>query len=320
VIETESIRGAFVMPHYSDHPRTREYTQTAIDSVRQQTDPEWLLVIVDDASPEADGVALVEAAQKDDPDRIILLRNETNMGQGAARNLAVEDARRRGRDFVMYLDCDDVAHPERSEVTREVFRSNHEVVFVYSPFTVIDEKGNERERDQLAPSIVEILTQFDKEPLTGADCWMRMATETGYTTLTSTVSVRTSTMLRYPFPKARGMEDLLCWMRIFAGEGLVHFEPRIPGKYRVPVSESGSSDRTRVGRDYYYRLLMHVHRQSYTHALLSALKRKTLSADHAGNVYVAALSRLHQTVLDERQYVLAAEVRDEIDMLTRALE
>jgi glycosyltransferase involved in cell wall biosynthesis len=319
VIETESVRGAFVMPHYSDNPRTREYTRAAMDSVRQQTDPDWLLIIVDDASPEAAGVAVVEAAQQEDPDRIILVRNATNMGPGAVRNQAVEEARRRGRDFVMFLDCDDVAHPKRAEVTRELFRSDPEVVFVYSPFTVIDENGEERDRDQLTPSIVEILAQFDKEPLTGADCWMRMATETGYATLTSTVSVRTSTMLRYPFPIARGMEDLLCWMRIFAGDGLVHFEPRIPGKYRVPVTESGSSDRTRIGSDY-YRLLMHMHRQAYTHALLAALKRKTLSADEAGNVYVAALSRLHRTVLDEGQYVLATEVRDEIDMLTRALQ
>jgi glycosyltransferase involved in cell wall biosynthesis len=307
------------MSHFSDHPRLAEHTRVAIESVRQQTDPDWLLIIVDDASPRAEGVAVVDGAREQDPDRIILLRNETNMGQGAARNRGVEEAHRRRRDFIMHLDCDDLAHPQRVEVTRGLFEAHSDVVFVYSPFTVIDEQGNEWDRGKLTPSIVEILEQLDKEPLAGADCWIRMATDTGYATLTSTVSVRTSTMLRHRFPaRARGMEDVHCWMRIFAGDGLVHFEPSIPGRYRIPAGNIGSSERERFGSDF-YRIVVNVHRQSYTHVLLAALKRGTLQAADAGDVYLAALDRLHTTMLREGQHVLVAEITDEIDMLTQAL-
>ncbi len=314
-------RGAFVMSHFSDHPRLAQQTRAAIESVRRQTDPEWLLVIVDDVSPQAAGVAVVEAAAAEDPDRIVLLRNETNMGQGAARNRGVEEAHRRGCDFVMFLDCDDLAHPRRVEVTRAVFAARPDVVFVYSPFTVVDEWDNEWERDKLTPSIVEILEQLDREPLAGADCWLRMATDTGYVSLTSTVSARTSTMLRYPFPaQARGAEDAHCWIRIFAGDGLVHFEPGIPSKYYIPAGDVGSSERARFGGDSYYRLVVNAHRQMYTHVLLASLKRGTTPGADAGDIYLAALDRLQAMMRGEGQDDLVAELTDEIDMLTRALD
>ena len=317
--DRERSRGAFVMPHFSDHPRLADYTRSAIESVRRQTDPDWLLIVVDDASPLAEGIAVVEAAQETDPDRIVLLRSDSTMGQGAARNRGVAEAHRRGRDFVMYLDCDDVAHPRRTEVTRSVFDARPDVVFVYSPFTVIDEQGGEWDRDKLTPSIAEILEQFDREPLEGAECWIRMATDTGYVTLTSTVSVRTSTMLRYPFfTQARGVEDVNCWMRIFAGDGLVHWEPGIPGQYRIPSGEIGSSERERLAGEF-YRIVVNVHRQTYTHALLAALRKGTVAASDASDVYLAALGRLHTMMVREREHALAAEITDEIDMLTRAL-
>ncbi|AGL16368.1 glycosyltransferase family A protein [Actinoplanes sp. N902-109] len=308
------------MSHFSDHPRLAQQTQAAIESVRQQTDNDWLLVIVDDVSPEPAGVAVVEAAAEADPDRIVLLRNETNLGQGAARNRGVVEAHRRGCDFVMHLDCDDLAHPRRVEVTREVFAAQPDVVFIYSPFIVIDEQGTEWEREKLTPSIVEILEQFDREPLAGADCWLRMAIDTGYVSLTSTVSARTSTMLRYPFPaRARGAEDAHCWIRIFAGDGLVHFEPSIPSKYRIPSGEIGSSERARHGGDSYYRLVVNAYRQMYTHVLLASLKRGATPPSDAGDIYVAALRRLETMMNGEGQAELVAEIADEIDMLTRAL-
>jgi hypothetical protein len=220
----------------------------------------------------------------------------------------------------MHLDCDDLAHPRRVEVTCALFEARRDVVFVYSPFTVIDEQGNEWDRDKLTPSIVEILEELDKEPLEGAGCWQRMATDTGYVSLTSTVSVRTSTMLRYPFfTRARGIEDANCWMRIFAGDGLVHFEPSIPSKYRIPTGDIGSSERERFGSDHYYRIVLNVYRQTYTHVLLASLKGGNTAAADAGDVYLAALNRLHTMMLREGQHVLAAEITDEIDMLTRAL-
>ncbi len=312
--------GAFIMAHYSDHPSIREYTRAAIDSVLAQTDPSWRLFVVDDVSPRTEDVEALRGVAEDHPDRIVFLQNKRNVGQGPSRNRAIREASLRGCPFVLFLDCDDLAHPRRLEVTRRVFDTEPDVNFMYSPFTVIDENGALWSQNALTPSIVEILEQYEKEPLEGGDCWYRMATETGYVTLTSTVSVRTQTMLDYPFfEQIRGMEDVHCWMRIFSGNGEVRFEPSIPASYRIPASVGGSSERGRIGPDF-YRLLVGVHRQSYVHAILAALRREALAPESAADVYIRALRRLRTTVQLEGEHGLAAELDEEIRLLGSAID
>ena len=312
-----SAPAAFVMPHFSDSPRTARFVREAVASVQAQTDPDWVLLVVDDASPRVQDLAALHRQSLRDP-RIRVLRQPRNQGQGAARNRAVREARAIGCELVLFLDCDDVAPERRLEVTRAVFAVHPDVHFLYSPFEVVDHDGRSRAPGEVTSSVAEILAQFDR-PLQGPDCWYRMMADTGYMTLTSTVSARCTTMLRYPFPERfRGAEDVHCWLRIMSGEGRVHFEPSIPGRYRIASSPEGSADRGRNAGQFYRRLVQ-VHRQAYLHALLAALSRGTLAPTAAPVAYLAGIDRLRATVTGEGELALADELTEEIALLRSAL-
>ena len=86
-----------VMPAY----RCGATIRTAIESVMEQGVP-LELIVIDDCSPES----LEEALEpyREDP-RVIIVRNEQNMGAAESRNRGVAMARGR---YVAFLDADDI--------------------------------------------------------------------------------------------------------------------------------------------------------------------------------------------------------------------
>ena len=84
------------------------FVAEAVRSVLAQTMRDWELIVVDDAS--TDGTWDVLQGFTDA--RIVLLRNETNLGAAVTRNRALEQAR---GEYIAILDADDVAMPERLE-------------------------------------------------------------------------------------------------------------------------------------------------------------------------------------------------------------
>ncbi len=94
-----------IMPVYN----TREdYLREAVESIVNQTYPDFELIIVDDAS-EADVSEVIES-YKDK--RIFYYRREKNEGAAAARNFAIDRARGK---YIAFMDSDDVSLPERFE-------------------------------------------------------------------------------------------------------------------------------------------------------------------------------------------------------------
>ncbi|PVZ07992.1 glycosyltransferase family 2 protein [Actinomycetospora cinnamomea] len=81
---------------------TADVVGEAIGSVLAQTDPDWQLVVVDDASP--DDLAERVAPFLSDP-RIELVRLPDNRGVSAARNVGIGAAR---GEYVVFLDSDDL--------------------------------------------------------------------------------------------------------------------------------------------------------------------------------------------------------------------
>ena len=82
----------------------------AIRSVRNQSFPDWELLIVDDGSADCTaGLAQVESVN--DP-RIVVYSAHRNMGAAAARNLALRHARGR---YIAFIDADDEWLPEKLE-------------------------------------------------------------------------------------------------------------------------------------------------------------------------------------------------------------
>ncbi len=246
---------AVIIPHYSTGSR-REllWLRNALKSVEVQTDKDWKIIIVDDASPESSVKEFLRTISKEKPDRIETVFLRKNKGPGNARNIGILRASMLGCPFVLYLDSDDIASPERIEMTRNAFRTHPSVGVVYSSFDVIDENGRDVDDKNILPSIREIQEQLKAEPPQGRGVWRRIGIETGYINLTSSTSVRTSLALKYPFPQERVSEDYYTWLVYSASGWEYMYLDSLSTKYRIPQNKDGSRTRTLMGGDHMFNL------------------------------------------------------------------
>lgn len=97
---------SIVMPAHN----AQRFIEQAIRSVMAQTMEDWELLVLDDGSGD-DTCAVVERLMAQDP-RILLIRNEQNLGAARTRNRGLE---RCCGEFVALLDSDDVWYPEKLE-------------------------------------------------------------------------------------------------------------------------------------------------------------------------------------------------------------
>ena len=99
---------SIVIPNYN----SERYIRQTIDSVRNQTYPNWELIIVDDKSTDR-SVEIINEYTKDDP-RISLIQLESNSGLPAVpRNVGIKAAKGK---YVGFLDADDLWHPQKLEL------------------------------------------------------------------------------------------------------------------------------------------------------------------------------------------------------------
>jgi glycosyltransferase involved in cell wall biosynthesis len=301
----------FVMPYFADAEFSREYFLKALRGLEQQSCPGWKLVVVNDGSPRKDEVSFLEKATRTEG-RITLLHQPVNRGPGLCRNIGVRWALENDADIILFHDSDDVSHPERLEVTRRIFSERPEVDMVYSSFQVIDEYDRIVPEIALTSSIAEILDAHRNGPLEGDNAWIRIGTDTGYTTQTSTVGVRAHIAQSQSFPDVRGSEDTHTWYRMCADGNTLAFMPGIITQYRVP-NGLPSSDRARIGSDRYYRTLVDMNIDGFNKARDIALSRQAISPERAAEIYPVFLRRLSMTLLGERQFVLAERVSAEAE-------
>ena len=98
---------SIIIPVYSG----KKYFGELIDCMRNQTLKNIEIIFIDDKG--SDGCfELAQAAAAED-DRIVLLRNERNMGPGVSRNRGIEAAR---GEFIAFADADDYVSPNFYEV------------------------------------------------------------------------------------------------------------------------------------------------------------------------------------------------------------
>jgi glycosyltransferase involved in cell wall biosynthesis len=119
----------FVVPYYLDP----KYLFEMIDSVRKQTNDEWLLTVVDDQYP---GTAAQDyIAELADP-RISYQRNERNLG--ATANVCHCLTLGKGHSVVV-LGADDAVEPNYVEVVTRAFQRHPDAVMVHPGVIVMDE-------------------------------------------------------------------------------------------------------------------------------------------------------------------------------------
>ncbi len=113
-----------------------DHLRACIDSVLQQTDPGWQLVLVDDASGDPVLTRVLES-YADDP-RVVLRTRAENGGIVAATNTALELATGK---LIAFLDNDGVLAPEAISSVRRHHAANPTAEILYSDRGHIDEAG-----------------------------------------------------------------------------------------------------------------------------------------------------------------------------------
>lgn len=99
--------GATVVVPYYNHSR---YLADCLSSIRNQTYPDWNVILVDDASTDSEAMhAVVDRLEMP---RLRIIRHEVNRGLAAARNTGFREST---TEFMVSLDSDDKLAPEYLE-------------------------------------------------------------------------------------------------------------------------------------------------------------------------------------------------------------
>lgn len=105
---------SIIVPVYNGE----RYLAECIDSVLGQTFADWELIIVDDGSTDGSGAIADRYCRHDDRIRVI---HRVNGGMSVARNTGIESV---SGEYVYFLDCDDILHPEALALLFDAIETN----------------------------------------------------------------------------------------------------------------------------------------------------------------------------------------------------
>ncbi|MCL2051363.1 MAG: glycosyltransferase [Lachnospiraceae bacterium] len=263
----------FILPVYlkNENKNGLKYFKETINSIINQTNPHWSLVVIDDNSDNCFLDKYISELINKEQNEIIYHQNVTNMGAGASRNTGIDIAvKKLGSDIILFQDADDLAHPRRVEVTKEAFESMN-IDLVYSPFLPIDSSGKEIKFDNLTYTIQKTILA-NENPSVGTHVWKDLIADKIYMNLTSTTSVRISLAQKIPFWTGKISEDSYTWIQYAATGAFFYFIKDIPCKYRIPHTENGSSCREFFGKEKFFRETVDVFIQALNDSSIIALE------------------------------------------------
>lgn len=306
-VVNHSNNATFVMPHWiKKHDRFKIFLDKAVESILNQTDENWHLIIIDDHSPSKKAREYLHVIKEKYPKQIFLKFENENKGAGYCRNIGIEWALQNKSPYILFNDIDDMSHPKRLEICREIFLKDAHAGVVYSTFKVIDEYDNVVKKEELTPSILEILESHNKNSVSGYDCWKRIGTETGYTNLTSSTAVRTDLAYKHPFPIEKVSEDCHTWFR-YAADTKFIYSPQIPTLYRIPNYINGSAVRERFGKNF-YREKARVDEDGFKKTIQIALKNKSIDGVESQKILLKFYFRLYETLIKENEILVASDI------------
>jgi glycosyltransferase involved in cell wall biosynthesis len=309
----------FVMPHWRDeNDISKKHLDETLEHIFNQTDPNWQLVIIDDLSPSMEARAYLDEIKAKHPDKIFIVKKETNNGPGYCRNFGIKWAFEHGSPIVLFNDADDISDVRRLEVTRKIFVEDPEASVVYSTFKVIDEDSTIVPMENLTESIVEILEGHQGNPPQGENAWIDIGTEKGYTNLTSATVVKTELAYKYPFPPEKVSEDSNAWMRYSAGGGKFVYSGEIPTLYRIPQHTEGSSSRSREGGKHgFYIAKARVDTDGFTRACEIALTNGKIKLEQRDELLIKFYLKLGETLYRENEHDLAQDQVEKAKLLDK---
>ena len=112
----------------------------AIESILAKSFTDWKLIMCDDGSID-DTYAIAKVYKEKYPDKIVLIKNDSNMGLNYTLNHCLRYA---DSQYVARMDGDDISLPERFEKQLSFLNSHPEYAIVSSPMIYFDENGDFR--------------------------------------------------------------------------------------------------------------------------------------------------------------------------------
>lgn len=110
----------------------------AIDSILAQTYTDWELILCDDGSRD-DTYAVADSYRQRYPDKIILLKNQRNMGLNYTLNHCLEHA---SGNYIARMDGDDISLPQRFALELAALEAEPKLAVVSCPMIYFDENGD----------------------------------------------------------------------------------------------------------------------------------------------------------------------------------
>ncbi|GEL07222.1 glycosyltransferase family 2 protein [Salisediminibacterium halotolerans] len=129
-----------------------EILPNCINSVIQQTYPDWEMIICDDCSTDNTYAVAEQFASL--YDNIVLIKNEKNMGLAYSLNKCLSLAR---GEFIARTDADDISYPERFQKQIDFLNENKEYQVVGSSVVLYDDQGEKVLRKAIERPSVESL-------------------------------------------------------------------------------------------------------------------------------------------------------------------
>lgn len=126
---------SFVVPCFNN----AEYIHAAIESCLGQTYKDIEVVVVDDASTDSTPDYVAWAKTQEWAHKVVFIRNQTNLGRSASRNIGNKAA---SGEILAVLDADDLCAPRRAELTVARFKAGS--VFVHGAAHEMDAVGRDR--------------------------------------------------------------------------------------------------------------------------------------------------------------------------------
>lgn len=295
----------FLIPVYIAPEDTQKlnYFKQTITSLMNQTDHEWSLVIIDDCSCNEKFNEYLDEVKRTLSQPVTVHHNMHNLGPGESRNIGIKIANEMGTKVIMFQDADDIAAPNRLEVTRHIFDTT-QADLVYSPFKVVDENNDLVALDKISHSIRDILKAMEHKPPMGKDVWKIIGTDTGYVNLVTSTSVRIEVALETPFPDRRASEDAYTWMVYSAKGAYFYYTDEIVNLYRIPQNVAGSISRTAVGQENFYKELARTNEEAFLLCLDYAQSHNQITMQERNHLLRGFYIRLAQTLYGEKMEAL----------------
>lgn len=133
------------------------YLHEAITSIVTQDYRDFELIVLDDGSTDGTWQVAEEWARRDS--RIVLLRNERNIGISASLNKCLAASR---GEYIARQDGDDISEPGRLSAEVDVLDARPDVVLVSMNYHVADHNGKilQTTRRDYPPELLEYLLHF----------------------------------------------------------------------------------------------------------------------------------------------------------------